>query len=467
MLPVGIDGLSARLEIIDLAEHSLDLQYYIFRSDVSGHLIAAALLRAADRGVQIRILVDDGETVPGDETLFALSAHPHIAICVFNPFDYRGHAQVLRGLDLLLHKSRLDYRMHNKLLVADNAVVMIGGRNIGDQYFQIDPNSQFGDDDVLATGPIVQQLSNVFQEFWTSVHAVPVDAIDRIHTTQQALSQFRTSLDPRPNLSEFQRGVHDRVESGEPLAGMGAGAMPLVWAHSTLTYDSPDKHRVEAGAEPGSLQSEFVESQLRDINTQLLMITPYFVPTHGELALLQQLRERHVDVQLLTNSLEAAPDVAAHAGYTRYRKSLLISGIHIYEIRARPGNARGSGQSKALSERGNFALHAKLYVFDRESLLVGSMNFDQRSKRLNTEIGLIINSKELANGAATRFAELTQPSNAYTLELENGGTNKTARLVWKSEVDGQPVNSTVEPSRSRWQKIKMKLLLLLPLDKEL
>ena len=158
-------GLLARVEAIDAAQHALDLQYYIFRGDELGLIIASALLRAADRGVRVRVIVDDGETVVGDEKILALSAHPGIELRLFNPFRYRGHSQVVRAAEFLLNKNRLDYRMHNKFLVADNSVALIGGRNIGNQYFKIDPNSQFGDEDVVSAGPIVQQLSAVFDEF--------------------------------------------------------------------------------------------------------------------------------------------------------------------------------------------------------------------------------------------------------------------------------------------------------------
>ena len=194
MLSAGLDGLLARVELIDSARRSLDLQYYIFRGDESGLIVAAALLRAADRGVRIRVVLDDGETVAGDEKIVALSAHQGIEVRLFNPLRYRGHNRVARGAEFLFNKNRLDYRMHNKLLVADNAVALVGGRNIGDQYFQLDPDSQFGDDDVVAVGPIVQQLSGVFDEFWNSTEVIPARAIDHANTTALALANLRSAI---------------------------------------------------------------------------------------------------------------------------------------------------------------------------------------------------------------------------------------------------------------------------------
>ncbi len=165
--------------MIDAAEKTLDLQYFIFRGDETGRLLTDALMRAADRGVRVRVLVDDGATVAGDEQIIALDAHPNIEIRIFNPFVYRGHSKMRRSIEFMLHASRLDYRMHNKLLIVDNAVALIGGRNIGNQYFQMDPDSQFADDDVFAAGPIAMQLSTTFDEYWNSRFAVPAAALDR------------------------------------------------------------------------------------------------------------------------------------------------------------------------------------------------------------------------------------------------------------------------------------------------
>src|ERR1700722_19314813 len=194
LLSAGIDGLTARIEMIDAAQRSLDLQSYIFRSDKSGNLVAQALLRAADRGVRVRVITDDGESVAGDERILSLAAKPGIEIRLFNPLRYRGRLKLLRGADWVFEEGRLDYRMHNKLMVADNAVAIIGGRNIGDQYFQIDPESQFGDDDVVVAGPMVQRLSGVFDQFWSGDLAIPAPAVDKQHTSDKALSTFLDML---------------------------------------------------------------------------------------------------------------------------------------------------------------------------------------------------------------------------------------------------------------------------------
>ena len=467
MLPMGVDGLAARVELIDAASSALDLQYYIFRGDESGALITQALLRAADRGVRVRVLVDDGDTVVGDEHLFALAAHPSIQIRIFNPFEYRGHIRVLRAMDFLFHKRRLDCRMHNKLLVADNELALLGGRNIGNQYFQIDPNSQFGDDDVAAYGPVVQRLSTVFDQFWNSPLSIPAPAIDMKNTSHEALLRLRGATAGSDNPAASHDDLTARIAAGQPLADITSGRAPLAWAGARLIYDSPDKSEVVDGVAPGKLIYSAVEKRTRNVRHELLMITPYFVPAAADLSLLQMERGRGVRVEILTNSLESAPDTVAQAGYTHYRHRLLSAGVRLYEVRASPESAAGTGQPRSISRYGNYGLHAKLYIFDREALFVGSMNFDQRSKKLNTEIGLIIDSPEMAAAAALRFESLTQPSNSYSVSFRGQDTGEHAHLLWTTERDHIAKEYSVEPARNEWQRFKMKLLSLLPLDREL
>jgi len=467
MIARGIDGLAVRLEVIASAQRSLDLQYYIFRGDESGGLIAAALLRAADRGVRVRVLVDDGDTVSGDERMFALAAHPRIQIRIFNPFDYRGHVQLFRALDFAFNKNRLDYRMHNKLLVADNAFALIGGRNIGDQYFQIDPQSQFGDDDVAVMGPLVRRLSGVFDEFWNSPVSIPVDALDKNHTSAQSLAELRDLLGQRGEPLNLPRDLSSRLNSGQPLSDVIGDHAANNWAAAELIYDSPDKRDVVERIAHGRLISKPMEARIAKVDSELLMITPYLVPSPREEELLRQLQSRNAQVRMLTNSLEAAPDLAAHAGYAKVRPKLLADGIELHEIRSRVESTTGTGQSRKIAAFGNYALHAKLYVFDRRSVFVGSMNFDQRSERINTEIGVIIDSPPMASAVRSRFAELTQLTEAYSVRLTASGDHHKERIAWQSEKNGKVTTVSTEPGRSFWQRFKARFLAWLPIDSEL
>jgi putative cardiolipin synthase len=452
---VGADGFRARAQIIDVAQRTLDLQYYIFRGDETGRMLTDHLLRAAERGVRIRVLIDDGDTVAGDEQILRLNNYRSAELRIYNPGKYRGHVRFVRRLEFVLNAGRLDYRMHNKLLVADNAVALIGGRNIGNQYFQIDPESQFADDDVFAAGPIVPELSRTFDEFWNSALAIPAEALGRAHHSRARAM--------KPGGIDYAA----LIASGEPFADIMSGKLPLAWAPAQLVYDSPDKKQVASGAVPGALIVPEVEKVIRAVQSEMLLVTPYLVPSEEELRALRELRERQVRVRILSNSLESCPEISAQSGYDHYRVPLLRSGVELYEVRSLLGSSRGSGQSSKISRYGNYALHGKLYVFDRERVLIGSMNFDQRSQRINTEIGLIISSPEISQQTALRFEFMVKPENCYALALSPTGALGKSRLTWRTEESNREVDYVREPARSGWQRLQAKLLSLLPIEREL
>lgn len=454
---VGADGFRIRMQMIDAAQKTLDLQYYIFRGDVTGRLLTDSLARAAQRGVRIRLLIDDADTVPGDEQILRLLAFPSVEVRIFNPYRYRGHSKVLRDLDFLLHASRLNYRMHNKLFVVDNALAVVGGRNIGNQYFQVDPESQFADEDVFAVGPMVDRLSGTFDEFWNSDLAIPAQALGHAKPGSQARSGQSTAID-----------YAALFETQEPFAGIVSGRLALAWAQARVVHDSPDKKEVIEGAQPGRLIVRAVMDSARDVKSEILLISPFFVPAPDESQLLEDLRRRQVSVRILTNSLESTPEIAAQSGYDRFRVPLLQEGAELYEVRSRLGSVRGSGQTARVSRFGNYGLHAKVYVFDRRRVFIGSMNYDQRSKHINTEIGLIIDSQELARQTAHRFDEMVKPENCYILGLRPSAVPGVSQgLVWRTRESGVDVEYTREPARSGWQRVEVKLLTVLPLEREL
>jgi putative cardiolipin synthase len=276
IIPTGVDGFLLRMQMINAAQRTLDLQYFIFRGDETGLLLTDAVLRAADRGVRVRVLVDDGDTVSGDEQIAALEAHPAINIRIFNPFSYRGHVTLFRATEFIFNASRLDYRMHNKLLVVDNAVALIGGRNIGDQYFQIDPESQLADDDVFAAGPIATTLSNTFDDYWNSDLSIPVQALSGKGPSHAALNEHRVSLtEQHQELKAEGVGFVKRIASGEPYNGIISGRLPLIWAHAQVVCDSPDKKKVENGAMVGQLMERSVAEVATAVQSELLMIPPF------------------------------------------------------------------------------------------------------------------------------------------------------------------------------------------------
>jgi putative cardiolipin synthase len=358
--------------------------------------------------------------------------------------------------------------MHNKLMVADNAVALIGGRNIGDQYFQVDAEEQYADTEVFAVGPIVRQLSASFDEFWNHPLSIPNEALAAGRSSRSALSEHRESTVADPaEVSADGVELASRVDSGEPFAGMLSGRLPLVWAPAQMISDSPDKKSVKDGSRVGRLMLRPVATAARAVQSELLMITPYLIPGDEGMRLFSNLRSRNVRVRILTNSLISSAIPLAHSGYMGYRVPLLENGVELYEIRALLGNTRGSGQSVAMSRHGTYSLHVKMFVFDRQSIFVGSMNFDQRSMHLNTEIGLLIDSPELAEELARRFAAMAQPANAYEVLLQANRSGKGRHLIWRTLEEEVLVDLQSEPARSLWQKFQAGLLSLLPLDSEL
>ncbi len=483
IIPVGADGFLIRMQMINSAISTLDLQYFIFRGDETGRLLTAAVLHAADRGVRVRVLIDDGDTVPGDDQISVLETHPSVELRIFNPFVYRGDSVLLRSIEFMFNASRLDYRMHNKLLVVDNAIALVGGRNIGDQYFQIAPESQFADDDVFAAGPVAQQFSATFDEYWNSALSIPSEALSGGKPSQPALIQHREVLkderqQSKPDGSGYVKSVETvepidyvkRVATGEPFNGIISGRLPLIWAPAHLVYDSPEKKKVQSGAISGHLMLRPVVNATVEVQSELLIVTPYLIPGSEGMEMFKNLRERNVRVRILTNSLESstsATEILARSGYIKYRLPLLVDGTELYEVRSLLGNTRGSGQTATISRYGNYSLHAKLFVFDRQRVYVGSMNFDQRSMHLNTEIGLIIDSPTLAQQVAARFDDMVQPVNSYTLELRPDDAWCSPRLVWVTQENAEAVEYDIEPARSEWQRFKVNFYSLLPLDDEL
>jgi putative cardiolipin synthase len=351
------------------------------------------------------------------------------------------------------------------LFVADNATALIGGRNIGDAYFQVDPNAQYADDDVFVGGPVVRKLSATFDEYWNSALAIPAQALVGSKPSAAKLARQRQRLDAHlQNARQAGADFLKRAEQGDPFAGIIAGRLPVVWSHSQVVCDSPEKKKVLNGDAGGRLMYGPIAEAASAASSELILVTPYLVPTAGEMKLVHDLRQRNVRVRILTNSLNSTNELSAQAGYDHYRKQLLREGVELYELRALLGNSRGSGQSAKMSRYGNFRLHAKLLVVDRKKLYAGSMNFDQRSRRLNTETGLIIDSPDLAAQTAARFEAMTQPSNAYAVSLRSPDS---AKLIWRTQEDGKAVEYTREPSRSVWRRIAVGLFGLLPLDREL
>ena len=461
----GSDAFTLRVQMANRAQRTLDVQYFIFKDDDTGQLLMSAMLQAASRGVRVRVLMDDTEARGQDDRVALLAANPNVEVRLYNPFYYRGPVALVRFAEFALTMSRLDYRMHNKLFVADNAIAVAGGRNVGDEYFDVGDAPQFGDYDVFAMGPIVRDLSKSFDAYWNSSLSIPVQALFGADRTGAKLETMKVQL--REHKADMHQSDEERaIRTGKPLAGLLGDDSGMVWAKAEVLADSPDKAKVENDDEPGALFRHRLLEAARDVKSELLIVSPYFVPGEKGEALLVKLRNRGVRVRVLTNSLLSTDVPAVHAGYRHYRLPLLEAGVDLYEVKPLPGKPHPRGGLLKTPSSGQFSLHAKAFVFDRKRIFIGSANFDRRSLHLNTEIGLMIDSPQLAQQVIARFDTIANPANSFVLALHEDGAG-APRIEWKSVKDGKPVVYATEPGDDRWREFLVDLYGLLPIEDQL
>ncbi|SEA45222.1 phospholipase D-like domain-containing protein [Microbulbifer marinus] len=437
------NALAVRLEAIRAAESSIDIQYFIFRRDETGLLLILELLHAADRGVRVRFLLDDFTTGDAAEILAALQQHPNIEVRLFNPFPHKAP----RPLEFFADFGRLQRRMHNKSFTVDNRVTFIGGRNLSNKYFGIDDKVHFGDLDLVAIGAVVPDIARQFDLYWNSRYSFPVQTVFDHHADTAEKQRLLAELDYNGHqllLSDYGRSL----ETSTVLATLGADDRLWYWGKTRALYDPPQK--VEY---PPYRNAKFAGGELMQMilgaQRQLIIISPYLLPGDEYLQPLINAAQRGVDVHILTNSLASTDVVLVHGAYRKYRKPLLEAGIHLYELSSELKYKldNWNGVSKSL-------LHAKAFVVDGEWLYVGSFNLDPRSILLNTELGAIINSPQLASKIAKNFTANVR-NNAYQLRLDKG------EIVWHW-ADGSRLSR--EPGASFWQRVGSRLSSWLPIE---
>ncbi len=339
LLPVGIDSFLLRMEMAEAAGRTLDVQYFLIQSDDTGQLLIEALLRAADRGVRVRVLLDDAGSFGRDAQVRTLAGYPNVELRLFNPFAYRGELTFLHVTEYVADGTRLNYRMHNKLFVVDNAIGIVGGRNVGDEYFQGGRDFEFGDFDIIAAGPIVNQISSSFDAYWNSPMAIPIEALAEGKPSAGDLEEYRGALAlHRARMIEADAPYMRALAAGEPLAAMLAGKSSLVWAKAEVIYDSPEKGKVQDGEQSGLLLRHRLGEVAKGVKSELLIVSPYLVPGPAGMKFLAGLRERNVTVRILTNSLASTDMSIVHSGYQGFREPLLGNGVALYEVRPVPGN---------------------------------------------------------------------------------------------------------------------------------
>jgi putative cardiolipin synthase len=443
------DAFAARVLLARAAERTLDVQYYIWHGDMTGTLLFEALRAAADRGVRVRLLLDDNNTSGLDPTLAVLDAHPNIEVRLFNPFVIRSP----RAIGYLTDFFRLNRRMHNKSFTADNQATIIGGRNVGDEYFGASEGVLFVDLDVLAVGTVVTDVSNDFDRYWASASSYPVDRLlpapDPASVTNIAAAA--SSIERDPAAAAYVAALRD----SSFVRDLTGGKLPLEWAVTHMLSDDPAK-AIGEGA-PGALVSETLKHIIGESETRVDLVSAYFVPTAVGTAALVALAQRGVEVRVLTNSLEATDVPAVHAGYAKRRKPLLAAGVTLYELRRLSPQRRRSESRGGMGSSGS-SLHSKTFAVDRSRLFVGSFNFDPRSAKLNTEFGFVIDSPALAQKISAAF-ESRVPANAYQVRLSD-----TEELYWTEKRGGKQVRHDTEPGTSFSLRTGVWLMSLLPIE---
>ena len=437
----GRDAFAARAVLAQAAERSLDVQYYIWRSDTTGRLMFDALKAAADRGVRVRLLLDDNNTAGLDEILVQLDAHPRIEVRLFNPFAIRS----VRYLGFVTDFGRLNRRMHNKSFTADNQVTIVGGRNIGNEYFGAAGDIAFADLDVIAAGPVVHAVSSDFDRYWNSGSAYPMGALVS-HADAPA------PREPDPNAALYM----DALKRSAFMTHLTAGTLPFEWAHARLVSDDPAK--VMNKAPPDANIAVKLKSLLGDPQRSLDMVSPYFVPGKAGADAVVALARRGARIRVLTNSLEATDVAAVHAGYAKWRKPLLKAGVTLYELRRAWTDEPTRDRRDGAFGSSDASLHAKTFAVDGNRIFVGSFNFDQRSIHLNTEMGLVIDSVTLASQLNTRLDQ-NMPARAYEVRMDQQG-----KLHWIERKEGREVVHEVEPGTTWWKRASVRVLSWLPID---
>jgi putative cardiolipin synthase len=444
----SLDAFAARYRLTEMAERTLDVQYYIWENDMSGLLLFSVLLAAAKRGVKVRLLLDDNNTPGLDDTLRLLDSHPNIEVRLFNPFSFR----ILRALGYLTDFARLNRRMHNKSYTADGVVTIVGGRNIGDAYFGAGEQPLFSDLDVMAIGPVVKDVADDFERYW---HCRSVSTLQNVLEMSESDSSQRIELPESWYNDDITRRYLHKLETSQFMTSLDQQSLPLIWAKTRLLSDDPVKG--EGKAPRHSLLPQRLFDVMGSPGERIDIISAYFVPTRAGVAQLLRMVRKGVKIAILTNSL-AANDVAiVHAGYARWRKKLLRYGVELYELK--PTRERVSVvHDRGLTGNSGSSLHAKTFSIDGRKVFIGSLNFDPRSTLLNTEMGFVIESEVLAEVIHKRFMQ-SQRDMAWQLRLDRWG-----RINWVDRVSGSEQVLKKEPATGFWKRVLVKLASILPIE---
>ncbi|UTF61611.1 phosphatidylserine/phosphatidylglycerophosphate/cardiolipin synthase family protein [Gilvimarinus sp. DA14] len=448
LLSEGTQAFAARLALVANATQTLDVQYYLFHQDDTGNILSWALWQAAERGVRVRLLLDDMEKRPHDFPLTYLDAHPNITVRMYNPFYWRGG----RGWQLMTDFGRLNHRMHNKSLTADNIATIVGGRNVGDEYFAANQVVNFGDMDALLFGPAVVKVSNQFDAYWNSELVYPLALLHEDSQSsgdkRRADASVETALEHLENSSYSDALVETAV--GEKIKD---GSLPMIWAPVQIWADTPDLALMDAKDSGDALVINRLMQMFSSAEQELFLVSPYFVPRDSGTELLTRKASEGLSVTVITNALAATDVVAVHSGYAKKRDDLLRAGVKLYEVKARP-----NVDPKAWSISSSSSLHAKTFVVDQRWVFVGSFNLDPRSAWLNSEMGVLIDSPDLARKLLEGVDALLQ-NIAYEVQWQDED------IAWLDTYSGEVYNT--EPNASWWRRAMANVLKIMPVESQL
>jgi cardiolipin synthase C len=469
VLASGTDALQMRIALARAATRTLDMQYYIANEDTTGKLLLGAALYAADHGVRVRMLVDDLNFKDIDRVMAGLNSHENIEIRVFNPFGSAQEGVFERTTNVFTQIGHFTRRMHNKAMIADNQIAIVGGRNLGDEYFSASETLQFRDLDVLAAGPITADISASFDDYWNSSIAYPLRVLNKQKFDAKELDQTRDELRQhwRTNADPYNAKPLNATPLASQIAG---GQLGLTWAPAEFKADLPEKIE-HPSPDYVSPPMQRLGELLHDAKKDFLITSPYFVPHDTGVKAVGELTRRGVRIAVLTNSLAATDAVAVQAGYSPFRVPLLRAGVELYEFKPQQngaGSSVGGTSSRA-------SLHAKTYVIDRQILVIGSMNLDPRSANLNTELALIIHSAQLAGQVAQLFDRATAPEVSYRVTLADDAQLAYLRsigaplspLVWTDVENGTRRTYIFDPQAGLYRNALTGLFSLLPVNAEL
>jgi len=436
--------LGIRLRLAEKAEKSIDLQYFLMKHDTAGAVIANALLKAANRGVRVRFLIDDVFTTVPDDSFYLINQHPNIEIRIFNPISRKG----VSALNFVAQFKQANRRMHNKSFTVDSAVSIVGGRNIADEYFELKTDSVFVDFDVLAVGPIAAEISGSFDEYWNHSRAVPIEQFIK-DPKKEDLVTVRAEI--AEELDDVYDSVYEQALNSHLLQDFIIGKLLLFAGQAHVLADSPDKLTNKIDEEHMQLAKE-LNSVIRSAETEVTFVSPYYVPRERGVQLVRDLVKSGVRVRILTNSLASTNHVPVHSAYAGYRRDVIRAGAELYEARANAARElSGGGEGPDI-----LTLHTKAFIIDHRKLFVGSLNLDPRSVEINAEMGLLIESPEMVEFLNQRSKGRLATIACRVIENDEG------RLEWHTRIGDKEVIETKEPLTSRWLRFKAWLMKVAP-----